>query len=106
MLFPRVLFCLLASALFAVAIAAPAGIVIVPDVADAAPAASYRVGARLRAKQNCTVRGYAIKKGVVLTVVAVNQNDEGKVGSLDLSFSGMTISGVEVETVQKYFRRA
>ena len=42
----------------------------------------------------------------MLTVVAVNLNDEGKVGSLDLSFSGMTISGVDVETVQKYFGHA
>ncbi len=103
MLFPRVLSSLLASALFASAIAVPLGVLIAPGLADAAPAARYRVGARLRARQACTVQGYAIKKGVVLTVVAVNQNDEGKVGSLDLSFSGMTISGVDVATVQKYF---
>jgi len=106
MLFPKVLSCLLASALLAAAIAAPTGVLLTPAVANAAPAAHYRVGARLRATQDCTVRGYAIKKGVVLTVVAVNQDDEGKVGSLDLSFSGMTISGVDVGTVQKYFRRA
>jgi hypothetical protein len=106
MLFPRVLSCLFASALFASAVAAPTAVVLAPGLAAAAPAARYRVGARLRAKQDCTVQGYAIKKGVVLTVVAVNQNEEGKVGSLDLSFSGMTISGVDVETVQKYFRHA
>jgi hypothetical protein len=106
MLFPRVLPCLLASALFASTLVAPAYVVLVPSAAVAAPGAKYRVGGRLRAIQACTVKGYAIKKGVVLTVVAVNQRDDGKVGSVDLSFSGMTISGVAVETVQKYFKPA
>ena len=104
MLFPRTLDCLLAAALLGWGVAAPVGILLSPSLANAAPVAHYRVGSRLRATQACTVQGYAIKKGVVLTVVAVNQDEEGKTASLNLSFSGMTISGVDLATVKKYFR--
>ena len=61
----------------ALALALPAmgSLVLVdPSPAVAAPAA-YQVGMKLRAKQSCTVQGYAIKEGVVLTVAAV-QTDE------------------------------
>jgi hypothetical protein len=77
-----------------------------PPTALAAPRPAYQVGMRLRAQQDCTVRGYAIKKGVVLSVAAVHTNDRGSVAALDLAFSGMTIAGVSVQTVRRYFSRA
>lgn len=68
--------------------------------------AAYRVGMRLRARQDCTIRGYAVKKGVVLDVVMVHRDDSGKERAVDLGFRGMTIRGVDVRTVATHFRRA
>lgn len=69
-------------------------------------AGAYRVGMRLRARHNCTIQGYAVKKGVVLDVVSVHRDDSGKELALDLGFRGMTIRGVDVHTVATHFRRA
>ena len=85
--------------------AAGAIVVAVPSVAEAAPP-SYQIGQRLRATRNCTINGIAIKKGVVLNVAAVHKDDKGRVGSVDLSLSGMTISDVKTKTVAANFRRA
>ena len=106
MLSPRVLATMLAMALPAWLSLAPAVLMLTPAPAAAAPAGGYHVGMRLRAKQSCTVKGYAIKKGVVLTVVAVHKNDQGKVNAIDLSFSGMTITAVDIETVNEKFSPA
>jgi hypothetical protein len=106
MLSPRLvshtLFCSLAAAV----VLAPAVLVMQPGLAVAAPVPHYQVGTRLRAKQDCTVKGYAIKKGVVLSVAAVHKGDQGQVAAVDLAFSGMIIGGVDVETVSRYFKRA
>jgi hypothetical protein len=75
--------------------------VALPTDAHAAPGANYPVGTRLKAKRDCTLKGFAIKKGVVLTVSAVH--DDGK--ALDLEFSGMTISGVQHGQVASLFNR-
>lgn len=78
----------------------------VSESADAAPGARYRVGMRVRAKRTCTVQGFEVKKGVVLAVVAVQSDDKGKVVSVDLSFSGMTISNVPAQVVDASFSPA
>lgn len=78
----------------------------VSEVAEAAPGARYRVGMRVRAKRTCTVQGYEVKKGVVLAVVGVGNDDKGKVVSVDLSFSGMTIAGVPAQVVDSLFSPA
>jgi hypothetical protein len=75
--------------------------VVSPAEAQAAPAPSYPVGSRLKAKRDCTLKGFAIKKGVVLTVSAVQ--DDGK--AVDLEFSGMTIAGVPSAQVASLFNR-
>jgi hypothetical protein len=75
--------------------------VVAPAEAVAAPGPGYRVGTRLKAKRDCTVKGFAIKKGVVLTVSSVN--DDGK--AVDLEFSGMTIPQVAHGTLESLFRR-
>ena len=67
----------------------------------AAPGPGYRVGNRLKAKRDCTIKGYAIKKGVVLKVASVA--DDGK--AVDLEFSGMTITGVARGQVDSLFQR-
>lgn len=72
-----------------------------PTEAQAAPGPTYRVGTKLKAKRDCTLQGYAIKKGVVLTVASVN--DDGS--AVDLEFSGMTISGVKNGQVASLFQR-
>ena len=69
-------------------------------------AARYQAGMRLRAKRACTIRGYAIKKDVVLTVAAVHTNAQGQVDAVDLSFSGMVIADVDVDTVSEHFSTA
>ena len=82
--------------------AAPAAVVLHPGVAQAAP--NYHVGMRLRAKHECTVNGYAIKKGVVLTVASVSKGDDGKVRAADLDFKGgMTIRQVAVDDLKAHF---
>jgi len=78
----------------------------VTESADAAPGARYRVGMRVRAKRTCTVQGFEVKKGVVLNVVAVQNDDKGKPTGLDLSFSGMTISNVPAQVVDSLFSPA
>jgi hypothetical protein len=98
----RTLICSLAWAV----VLAPGVWAVQPGLAVAAPAPHYQVGTRLRAKQDCTVKGYAIKKGVVLSVAAVHKGAQGKVAAVDLAFSGMIIGGVDVETVSRYFKRA
>ncbi len=77
-----------------------------PEVAEAAPAPRYRAGMRVRAKRTCTVQGFEVKKGVVLNVVSVQNDDKGRVSSLDLSFSGMTISAVPAQVVDSLFAPA
>ncbi len=86
----------------ALAVASPAGpiSVLTASEAQAAPAA-YRVGTKLKAKRDCTLQGYAIKKGVVLTVSSVS--DDGK--SVSLEFSGMTIRDVTQSQVSSLFQR-
>ena len=92
---------LLASALGpAVAVSTTAG------VAEAAPGGQYRPGMRVRAKRTCTVQGYEVKKGVVLSVVAVQTGDKGKTVAVDLSFSGMAISNVPAAVVDGLFTPA
>jgi hypothetical protein len=95
--------CVSISALaLATIVAAPLAVTVgCPTEAAAAPAPSYPVGTRLKAKRDCTLQGFAIKKGVVLTVAAVNE--DGK--SVDLQFSGMTISGVQRAQVASLFQR-
>ena len=66
----------------------------------------YQVGMRLKAKNACTVKGYAIKQGVILTIAAVHVDDAGKPRALDLSFSEMIILDVEIATVNQHFRPA
>ncbi len=78
----------------------------VAESAEAAPGARYRVGMRVRAKRTCTVQGFEVKKGVVLAVVAVQSDDKGKVLSVDLSVSGMTISNVPAQVVDASFSPA
>jgi hypothetical protein len=75
--------------------------VALPAEAIAAPGPGYRVGTRLKAKRDCTIQGYAIKKGVVLTIASVR--DDGK--SVDLEFSGMTIREVSRSTIDSMFKR-
>jgi hypothetical protein len=99
MLFPRLLICALASAVPLIAPAASAERW--PDDA-LLDLASYRVGQRLKATQDCTIKGYAIKKDVILTVAAVHTDDQGKVSAVDLAFSGITIANVDAGTVDKY----
>jgi hypothetical protein len=72
-----------------------------PTDAQAAPGPTYRVGTKLKAKRDCTLHGYAIKKGVVLTVSSVS--DDGN--AVDLAFSGMTITGVKNGQVASLFQR-
>jgi hypothetical protein len=72
-----------------------------PTEAMAAPGPGYPVGTRIKAKRDCTLKGYAIKKGVVLTVSALHE--DGK--AMDLEFSGMTISGVQRGQVDSLFNR-
>jgi hypothetical protein len=95
--------CVTISALaLATIIAAPLVVTVgAPTEAAAAPAPVYPVGARLKAKRDCSLQGFAIKKGVVLTVAAVSE--DGK--SIDLQFSGMTISGVQKTQVASLFQR-
>lgn len=76
------------------------------EAAEAAPGARYRVGMRVRAKRTCTVQGFEVKKGVVLAVAAVQSDDKGKVLSVDLVVSGMTISNVPVQVVDASFSPA
>ena len=76
------------------------------DVAHAAPGARYRVGMRVRAKRNCTVNGFQVKKGVVMNVAAVRSDDKARVVSVDLSFNGMNISDVPVRTMDSLFAPA
>lgn len=86
---------------------APATAVVATTVpARAAHAGSYRVGMHLRALHDCTIQGYAVKKGVVLDVVVVHRDNGGKEVALDLGFRGMTIRGVDVHTIASHFRRA
>ncbi len=73
--------------------------------AEAAPVA-YRIGQRLKAKRDCTVNGFAIKKGVVFNVAAVHTGDDGKLRTVDLTASGMTIEEVSAATVLSLFGRA
>jgi len=101
MAFPRLFGCALALA----GLAVPSFVLLDAAPAVAAPVA-YQVGNKLRAKQDCTVKGYAIKRGVVLTVTGVTKNDKGDVATVDLSFSGMSIDAVDVETVNGNFVRA
>jgi hypothetical protein len=75
-------------------------------VAFAAPAPRYRVGMRVKARRNCSVNGYQVKKGVVLNVAAVQTDDKGKVSTIDLSMSGMTISGVSAQVADSLFSPA
>jgi len=106
MLFPRIV-------IYSVALAFPligtgASAAAAPEV-EPAPvelAAKYQVGMRLRAKNACTVKGYAIKRGVVLTVAAVHTDGAGKIRALDLTFSSMTIAEVDIEVVNTHFRPA
>ena len=72
----------------------------------AAPAPRYRVGMRVKAKRNCSVNGYEVKKGVVLAVAQVYANDKGQVSAVDLSMSGMTIAGVSAQVVDSLFSPA
>jgi len=76
------------------------------DVAHAAPAARYRVGMKVRAKRNCSVNGFQVKKGVVMNVAAVRSDDKARVVSVDLSFNGMNISDVPVRTMDSLFAPA
>jgi hypothetical protein len=96
--------------LLAMAVAVPAWVAPITGVstksAFAAPAPRYRVGMRVRAKRNCTVQGYQVKRGVVLNVAAVRTNDKGQVSDVDLAISGMTISAVPTSVMDSLFTRA
>lgn len=92
--------------LTAVAIGATSAFVVPmaqPDAAWAAPAGRYRPGMKVRAKRDCSVRGYQVKKGVVMSVTAVYSDDKGRAASADLAFSGMTISAVPVQVLDSLF---
>ena len=106
MLSPRALTSMLTMAAIGSLSLAPAVVMLHPAPAVAQPAAHYHLGMRLKAKHDCTVKGYAIKKGVVLSVVFVHKDDQGKASAVDLSFSGMTIAGVDVGTVHHNFSPA
>lgn len=99
MLLPRLLLCALALALPAV----PSLVLAEQDPPVAL--ANYQVGSKLQAKHDCTVKGFAIKKDATLTVSAVNKNDKNAIESLDLTFQGMNIDGVDLATVQANFRQ-
>ncbi|MBK7583537.1 MAG: hypothetical protein IPI67_25515 [Myxococcales bacterium] len=88
------------------AVAPALSVITVADDALAAPAARYRVGMRVKAKRTCTVQGYEVKKGVILSVAAVQSDDKGKVTTLDLNFSGMTIGNVPAQVVDSLFSAA
>ena len=105
MLFPRIVICTVA---FALPLSGPVSSLAAPEAAPAQTelVANYQVGMRLKAKNACTVKGFAIKQGVILTVTAVHTDGAGKPRALDLSFSGMTIADVDVETINKHFRPA
>lgn len=74
-----------------------------PEVAWAAPAARYRPGMKVRAKRDCNVRGFQVKKGVVMNVTAVYSDDKGRAASADLAFSGMSIAAVPVQVLDSLF---
>jgi hypothetical protein len=86
---------------FAVALPAAALVSVASESEAQAAPAPYRVGTKLKAKRDCTLQGYAIKKGVVLTVSSVS--DDGK--AVNLEFSGMTIHGVQRAQVSSLFHR-
>ncbi len=91
----------------ALGVVAPAALPISsPRVAWAAPAGRYRVGMKVRAKRACTVQGYQVKKGVVLSVVGVRSDDKGRVAGVDLAISGMTISDVPANVMDSLFAPA
>ena len=73
------------------------------QVAWAAPAARYRAGMKVRAKRSCSVKGFQVKKGVVMSITAVRSDDKGRVASVDLAFSGMAIADVSVRTLDSLF---
>ena len=74
--------------------------------AFAAPGGRYTVGMRVRAKRDCSVQGFQVKKGVVLNVAAVKTDDKGKVGSVDLTISGMTINNIPTNVMDSLFAPA
>lgn len=80
-----------------------AGVLLESAPVHAAPAPRYRVGMRVKAKRNCTVQGFEVKKGVVLSVASVATDDKGRVASVDLTMSGMTIGGVPAAVVDSLF---
>jgi hypothetical protein len=73
--------------------------------AIAAPA-QYRVGMKVRAKRDCSVQGFEVKKGVVLDVVAVRNDGKGKVEFVDLTVSGMGINNVPARIMDSLFSPA
>jgi hypothetical protein len=73
--------------------------------AMAAPV-QYRVGMKVRAKKNCSVQGFEVKKGVVLDVAAVRNDKKGKVEAVDLSVSGMSITNVPARVMDSLFSPA
>jgi hypothetical protein len=73
--------------------------------AIAAPG-QYRVGMKVRAKRNCSVQGFEVKKGVVLDVVAVRNDDKGKPDLVDLTVSGMSITNVPARVMDSLFSPA
>jgi hypothetical protein len=76
------------------------------ETAFAQAGGKYQVGMKVRAKRDCSVQGYQVKKGVVLNVAAVKTDDKGKVGAVDLTLSGMTISNVPAHVMDSLFSRA
>ncbi len=73
--------------------------------AIAAPA-RYRVGMRVKAKRTCSVQGFEVKKGVVLNVAAVRADDKGKVDTVNLTVSGMSITNVPARVMDSLFVQA
>jgi hypothetical protein len=73
--------------------------------AIAAPA-QYRVGMKVRAKKNCSVQGFEVKKGVVLDVAAVRNDAKGKTEFVDLTVSGMGINNVPARVMDSLFSPA
>jgi hypothetical protein len=73
--------------------------------AMAAPV-QYRVGMKVKAKKNCSVQGFEVKKGVVLDVAAVRNDKKGKVEAVDLSVSGMSITNVPARVMDSLFSPA
>lgn len=92
------------------AIALGAGMALPEAAVEERPAVAapgqYRVGMKVKAKRDCSVQGFEVKKGVVLNVAAVRADDKGKVDAVDLTVSGMSINNVPARVMDSLFSPA